>query len=172
MRRRIRNSMEWVERQSQLSTELFCLAGDGCLGSSRFFDAVEAGQRERVLDSINRLVTCSGPACSPSPWPCSWAATPPLLRPGRGHIATIDRSGRLPSCQAIVRYVTFYRAVRIPQSNSNRPSAASLGELAFEQGVTLEVSLYGGAVFTLVYDSRDATKDVDAVVRPAMSPRI
>lgn len=40
-----------------------------------------------------------------------------------------------------------------------------LGELAHEQKVTLEVSLYGGAVFTLVYGSRDATKDVDAVVR-------
>jgi len=40
-----------------------------------------------------------------------------------------------------------------------------LGELAHEQQVTLEVSLYGGAVFTLVYGSRDATKDVDAVVR-------
>lgn len=42
-----------------------------------------------------------------------------------------------------------------------------LGELALEQKVTLEVSLYGGAVFTLVYESRDATKDVDAVVRPS-----
>ena len=40
-----------------------------------------------------------------------------------------------------------------------------LSELAHEQKVTLEVSLYGGAVFTLVYGSRDATKDVDAVVR-------
>lgn len=40
-----------------------------------------------------------------------------------------------------------------------------LSELAREQKVTLEVSLYGGAVFTLVYGSRDATKDVDAVVR-------
>lgn len=40
-----------------------------------------------------------------------------------------------------------------------------LGELAHEQKVTLEVSLYGGAVFTLVYGSRDATKDVDAIVR-------
>ena len=40
-----------------------------------------------------------------------------------------------------------------------------LGELAREQKVTLDVSLYGGAVFTLVYGSRDATKDVDAVVR-------
>ena len=39
-----------------------------------------------------------------------------------------------------------------------------LGELAHEQKITLEVSLYGGAVFTLVYGSRDATKDVDAVV--------
>lgn len=40
-----------------------------------------------------------------------------------------------------------------------------LGELAHEQKVTLELSLYGGAVFTLVYGSRDATKDLDAVVR-------
>jgi hypothetical protein len=40
-----------------------------------------------------------------------------------------------------------------------------LGELAREQGTTLEVSLYGGAVFTLVYGSREATKDVDAVFR-------
>lgn len=40
-----------------------------------------------------------------------------------------------------------------------------LGELAHAEGVTLEVSLYGGAVFTLVYGSRAATKDVDAVVR-------
>ena len=31
----------------------------------------------------------------------------------------------------------------------------------------MEVSLYGGAVFTLVYGSREATKDVDAVVRPS-----
>jgi predicted nucleotidyltransferase len=40
-----------------------------------------------------------------------------------------------------------------------------LGELAREKGTRLEVSLYGGAVFTLVYGSREATKDVDAVVR-------
>lgn len=42
-----------------------------------------------------------------------------------------------------------------------------LGALAREQKVTLEISLYGGAVFTLVYGSRDATKDVAAVVRPS-----
>jgi hypothetical protein len=41
-----------------------------------------------------------------------------------------------------------------------------LGELAQGQGVTLELSLYGGAVFTLVYGSRDSTRDVDAVIRP------
>ena len=39
-------------------------------------------------------------------------------------------------------------------------------ELAHGEKLTLEVALYGGAVFTLVYGSRDATKDVDALVRP------
>ena len=58
----------------------------------------------------------------------------------------------------------------MPYENLTRARIARalrrLGELAHEQKVTLEVSLYGGAVFTLVYGSRDATKDVDAVVRP------
>ncbi len=40
-----------------------------------------------------------------------------------------------------------------------------LGQLAHERNVTLDLSLYGGAVFTLVYGSRETTKDVDAVVR-------
>jgi len=31
----------------------------------------------------------------------------------------------------------------------------------------LEVALYGGAVFTLVYGSRDSTRDVDAIIKPA-----
>jgi hypothetical protein len=42
-----------------------------------------------------------------------------------------------------------------------------LGELALAEGVTLEVSLYGGAVFTVVYESRDSTLDVGALIRPA-----
>ncbi len=41
-----------------------------------------------------------------------------------------------------------------------------LGELAQGRGLTLEVALYGGAVFTVVYGSRESTKDVDAIVRP------
>jgi hypothetical protein len=41
-----------------------------------------------------------------------------------------------------------------------------LGELAQAQGLNLEVALYGGAVFTVVYGSRDSTKDVDAIVQP------
>lgn len=39
--------------------------------------------------------------------------------------------------------------------------------MATEEGVVLEVALYGGAVFTLVYGSREATRDVDAIIRPA-----
>ena len=42
-----------------------------------------------------------------------------------------------------------------------------LGELAQVEGLTLEISLYGGAVFTLIYGSRDSTRDVDALLRPA-----
>lgn len=59
----------------------------------------------------------------------------------------------------------------MPYETLNRKKIAQalrrLGELAIEQKITLEVSLYGGAVFTLVYGARDATKDVDAVVRPS-----
>jgi len=46
-----------------------------------------------------------------------------------------------------------------------------LGELAQVKGLTLEVALYGGAVFTVVYGSRESTKDVDAIVRPSDSAR-
>ena len=46
-----------------------------------------------------------------------------------------------------------------------------LGALAQAEGIVLEISLYGGAVFTLVYGSREATKDVDALVRPAAAGR-
>ena len=52
-------------------------------------------------------------------------------------------------------------------SSRLRRALRRLGELAVAEGITLEISLYGGAVFTLVYGSRDATKDVDALVRPA-----
>ena len=42
-----------------------------------------------------------------------------------------------------------------------------LSELATAEGIVLDVALYGGAIFTLVYGSRDATKDVDAIIKPA-----
>lgn len=42
-----------------------------------------------------------------------------------------------------------------------------LSELATAEGLVLELALYGGAVFTLVYGSRAATKDVDAIIKPA-----
>lgn len=41
-----------------------------------------------------------------------------------------------------------------------------LSELATAEGIVLELALYGGAVFTLVYGSREATKDVDGIIRP------
>ena len=46
-----------------------------------------------------------------------------------------------------------------------------LAELAVAEGIELELSLYGGAVFTLVYGSRDSTKDVDALIRPSDTGR-
>jgi hypothetical protein len=38
--------------------------------------------------------------------------------------------------------------------------------LAEKENVTLEVSLYGGALMMLAYDARQTTKDVDAIIRP------
>jgi hypothetical protein len=46
-----------------------------------------------------------------------------------------------------------------------------IGELAQARGLTLEVALYGGAVFTVVYGSRESTKDVDAIVHPSKPAR-
>lgn len=48
-----------------------------------------------------------------------------------------------------------------------RQALRRLGELARAEGVELELSLYGGSVFTLVYGSRESTKDVDGVIRPS-----
>ena len=42
-----------------------------------------------------------------------------------------------------------------------------MGELAFEDGVQLEISIYGGTAMMLAYDRRAITKDVDAVVIPS-----
>lgn len=41
-----------------------------------------------------------------------------------------------------------------------------LGELAESEGVTLEICIYGGALMMLAYNSRIATKDVDAIFYP------
>jgi hypothetical protein len=48
-----------------------------------------------------------------------------------------------------------------------RKALRRLGELAVEEGIELELALYGGAVFALVYGSRETTKDVDGIIRPA-----
>lgn len=42
-----------------------------------------------------------------------------------------------------------------------------LNALASEQSIVLELCIYGGVAMMLAYDSRAATKDVDAIIRPA-----
>jgi len=42
-----------------------------------------------------------------------------------------------------------------------------LSELATVEGLVLQLALYSGAVFTLVYGSRETTKDVVAIIKPA-----
>ena len=44
-----------------------------------------------------------------------------------------------------------------------------LSALATAEGLVLDLALYGGAVFTLVYGSRETTKDVDAIIKPAQA---
>jgi hypothetical protein len=41
-----------------------------------------------------------------------------------------------------------------------------LSELARKENIVLEMSLYGGALMLLAYDSRQTTKDVDAIIHP------
>lgn len=41
-----------------------------------------------------------------------------------------------------------------------------LGEKAKNTGLKLEVSIYGGTAFLLAYNSREGTKDIDAILRP------
>lgn len=42
-----------------------------------------------------------------------------------------------------------------------------LGELAEQEGIKLEICIYGGAAMLLAFDSREIPKDVDAVIRPS-----
>ena len=41
-----------------------------------------------------------------------------------------------------------------------------LGQYAKEEGIKLEVSIYDGTAFMLAYNTRDATRDVDAILKP------
>jgi len=41
-----------------------------------------------------------------------------------------------------------------------------LGQYAKEEGIKLEVSIYGGTAFMLAYNTREATRDVDAILIP------
>lgn len=63
----------------------------------------------------------------------------------------------------------------MPYISLNRPRLTAalrrLAELAQAEGITLELSLYGGAVFTLVYASRESTRDVDGLIRPEAEGR-
>ncbi|MDQ8180348.1 hypothetical protein [Pelagicoccus sp. SDUM812005] len=50
--------------------------------------------------------------------------------------------------------------------DSLREALSYLGRAALEEGLELEICLYGGSAMLLAYDSRAATKDVDAVIKP------
>lgn len=41
-----------------------------------------------------------------------------------------------------------------------------LGEKAKEEGVRLELTIFGGSALMLAYGVRDATKDIDAIMKP------
>ncbi len=41
-----------------------------------------------------------------------------------------------------------------------------LGELATHEGLVIEATIYGGVAMLLLFDSRTATKDIDAILRP------
>ncbi len=41
-----------------------------------------------------------------------------------------------------------------------------LGKHALEESVELEICIYGGSAMLLAYDSRNATKDIDAICKP------
>src|SRR5262245_42626810 len=42
-----------------------------------------------------------------------------------------------------------------------------LGQMAAEANVDLEMCIYGGSAMMLAYESRESTKDVDAIVKPS-----
>lgn len=48
---------------------------------------------------------------------------------------------------------------------------AALGAQALDEGIELEICVYGGAAFVLAYGSRAATKDIDAVLNPEREGR-
>ena len=50
--------------------------------------------------------------------------------------------------------------------NDIESALGRLSELAANEGVRLEMTLYGGAVMLLAYNARMATKDIDAIVHP------
>lgn len=43
---------------------------------------------------------------------------------------------------------------------------ARLGELAAQEGLIIEATIYGGVAMLLLFDSRTATKDIDAILHP------
>ena len=50
--------------------------------------------------------------------------------------------------------------------NAILTALSALGQRANAAGIKLDVSIYGGAAFLLAYNSREATKDIDAILRP------
>ena len=83
-------------------------------------------------------------------------------------MATIRRKPLTESCiDAILCNVIL---LIVPIKNLTKEDILSgltrLSELAEKESVSLEISLYGGALMMLAYDARQTTKDVDAIIRP------
>jgi len=91
-----------------------------------------------------------------------WSYTPPLIP--LVETPQLENAVRksVYCLAAIKRYVTIYCMKR----DAILAALRLLGQYAKEEGIKLEVSIYGGTAFMLAYNTREATRDEDAILIP------